>query len=83
MASFYYQIQLADKQASFEKLQWEAKTSDQKVEKLREELNSTHSQVSSLMLLFEGLSKDQPIAPAVDYDTEPLCLECLPEIVNL
>lgn len=76
-------IQLADKQASLEKLQWEAKTSDQKVEKLREELNSTHSQVSSLMLLFEGLSKDQPIAPAVDYDTEPLCLECLPEIDDM
>lgn len=76
-------IQLADKQASLEKLQWEAKTSNQKLEKLQEELNSTQAHVSSLMLLFEGLLKDRPIAPAVDYDTKPLCFESLPDIDDM
>uniref|UniRef100_A0A7C9D5U1 Uncharacterized protein n=1 Tax=Opuntia streptacantha TaxID=393608 RepID=A0A7C9D5U1_OPUST len=64
-------IKLADKQAALEKLQWEARTSHQKVERLQEELDSMQSQISSLMLLFEGLSKDEPIKPTEDYDISP------------
>jgi len=74
---------LADKQTLLEKLQRQAKTSNQMMEKLQEQLDSMESQVSSLMLVFEDQLKVQPIPPAEDYDARPLCLDPLPEIVSL
>ncbi|KAK9669083.1 hypothetical protein RND81_13G108000 [Saponaria officinalis] len=76
-------IKLADKQALFEKLQWEAKTSNEMVEKLQEELDSMQSQISSLMLIFEGLSKDAPVTATDDYDVSPHFVNHLPEIDDL
>lgn len=77
------QIKLADKQAAVEKLQWEAKTSNQKAERLQDELDSTQSQISSLMHIFEGLSNDDAVSPSEDYDTTPDYAVHLPDIVSL
>ncbi|KAL2935371.1 Protein MICROTUBULE BINDING PROTEIN 2C [Bienertia sinuspersici] len=76
-------IKLADKQAAVEKLQWEAKISNQKVERLQEELDSMQSQVSSLMQIFEGLSKDDPVTPTEDYDITPYYVDHLPDIDDM
>ncbi|CAO2826882.1 unnamed protein product [Amaranthus hypochondriacus] len=66
-------IKLADRQAAVEKLQWEARTSNQKVEQLQEELDSMRSQISSLMHIFEGLSQesDDAVTFDEDYDITP------------
>lgn len=76
-------IKLADKQAAVEKLQWEARTSNQKAERLQEELDSMQSQISSLMHIFEGLSKDDTVTPTEDYDVIPYYLDHLPDIDNV
>ncbi|XP_074317117.1 protein MICROTUBULE BINDING PROTEIN 2C-like [Silene latifolia] len=75
-------IKLADKQAALEKLQWETMTSNQKVEKLQQELESMQSQVSALMLIFEGLLKDTPVT-ATDYDVTPYFADHLSDIDEL
>ncbi|KAI7736150.1 hypothetical protein M8C21_009741, partial [Ambrosia artemisiifolia] len=64
-------IKLADKQAVVEKLQWEAMTSNKKVEKLQEDLNAFQGEMSSYTLLFEGLSDDHFTLPDQDYDLNP------------
>ncbi|XAR51248.1 hypothetical protein NMG60_11005818 [Bertholletia excelsa] len=65
-------IKLADKQAALEKLQWEAITSKGKVEKLQEDLDSMQGDMSSLMLLFEGLTEEEHTAMGTeDYDVTP------------
>ncbi|KAK1407375.1 hypothetical protein QVD17_38989 [Tagetes erecta] len=64
-------IKLADKQAAVEKLQWEAMTSNKKVEKLQEELNAFQGERSSYTLLFEGLSDDHFTLSDEDYDVNP------------
>ncbi|KAI3820911.1 hypothetical protein L1987_08464 [Smallanthus sonchifolius] len=64
-------IKLADKQAAVEKLQWEAMTSNKKVEKLQEDLNAFQGEKSSYTLLFEGLSDDHFTLPDQDYDANP------------
>ncbi|KNA03439.1 hypothetical protein SOVF_209180 [Spinacia oleracea] len=76
-------IKLADKQAAVEKLQWEAKTSNQKAERLQDELDSTQSQISSLMHIFEGLSNDDAVSPSEDYDTTPDYAVHLPDIDHI
>ncbi|XP_062116836.1 protein MICROTUBULE BINDING PROTEIN 2C [Humulus lupulus] len=76
-------ITLADKQAALEKIQWEAMTSNTKVEKLQEELNSVQGDISSFMLLFEGLLKTDPGHYAEDYDISPCNLDSLPCIDDL
>ena len=53
------------------------------MERLQEELDSMQSQISSLMLLFEGLSKDEPIKPTEDYDISPHYADHLAGMVNL
>lgn len=75
------QIKLADKQAAVEKLQWEAMTSNKKVEKLQEELNAFQGERSSYTLLFEGLSDDHFTLSDEDYDVN-LHGGHLPEIVS-
>ncbi|CAL5444819.1 unnamed protein product [Camellia sinensis] len=42
-------IKLADKQAALEKLQWDAMTSNKKVEKLQEDLGSMQGEISSFL----------------------------------
>lgn len=77
------QIKLADKQAALEKIQWEAMTSNTKVEKLQEELNSVQGEISSLVLLFDGLLKnDSGHYADEDYDISPCNLDNLPCIVS-
>ncbi|GAB2270183.1 hypothetical protein Dimus_005087 [Dionaea muscipula] len=71
-------IKLADKQAALEKLQWEASTSNQKVEKLQEEVGCMESQVSSYMLLLDSLSKDNLTLAAEDYDILPYHMDPIP-----
>lgn len=76
-------IRLADKQAALEKLQWEAMTSNRKVEKLQEELDSLQGQISSFMFLFEGLMKADAIVYGEDYDISPCTVDHLPHIDDL
>lgn len=79
----FEQIKLADKQASLEKLQWEAMTSNKTVEKLLGELDTLQGEMSSFMILFEGLVKTDSTVCAEDYDTSPCTLDHLPYIVSL
>ncbi|XP_057517371.1 protein MICROTUBULE BINDING PROTEIN 2C isoform X2 [Amaranthus tricolor] len=78
-------IKLADKQAAVEKLQWEAKTSNQKVERLQAELDSMRSQISSMMHIFEGLSQelDDAVIFVDDYDVTSFYTDHLPNLVCL
>lgn len=71
-------IKLADKQAAIEKLQWEAMTSNKRVEKLQEDLGSMQGEISSFLSLFEGLTKNHPTVSAEDYDVTPYHLNHLP-----
>lgn len=82
---FLSQIKLADKQAAVEKLQWEAKTSNQKVERLQAELDSMRSQISSMMHIFEGLSQelDDAVIFVDDYDVTSFYTDHLPNLVCL
>ncbi|XP_057480101.1 protein MICROTUBULE BINDING PROTEIN 2C-like [Actinidia eriantha] len=76
-------IKLADKQAALEKLQWEAMQSNRKVAKLEVDLGSTQDEISSFMLLFEGLANNPSIMPAEkDYDATPYHLNHLPPTVD-
>ncbi|KAF6140048.1 hypothetical protein GIB67_001789 [Kingdonia uniflora] len=76
-------IKLADKQAALEKLQWESTTSNKKVQKLQEDLDSTHGEMSTFMLLVEGLTKTDSIEYAEDYDITPYNLNHLPYIDDM
>ncbi|GAB4845350.1 hypothetical protein Ancab_038758 [Ancistrocladus abbreviatus] len=76
-------IKLADKQAALEKVQWEALTSNQKVEKLQEDIDSMETQISTFMLLFEGLSKDDSALTVEDYDIFPYHMDHVPYIDDM
>ncbi|CAK7335171.1 unnamed protein product [Dovyalis caffra] len=76
-------IKLADKQAALEKLQWEAVTSNQKVETLQQELVSIQEGISSFMLVFENLKTNNSTTYAEDYDIKPCYLDQLPDIDDL
>ncbi|XP_062027474.1 protein MICROTUBULE BINDING PROTEIN 2C [Rosa rugosa] len=73
-------IKLADKQAALEKLQWEAMTSNKSAEKLQGELDSLRGDISTIMILFEGLVKTDSTASAEDYDISPCTVDHLPYI---
>lgn len=79
----FLQIKLADKQAALEKIQWEAMTSNRQVEKLQEELDSIQGDISSFILLFEGLMKNGSAKYADDYDVKPCFLDYPSDIVSL
>lgn len=49
---------LADKQASLEKLEWEVKTSNKKVEDLQGDVSNMEFEIGSLMALFEKISEN-------------------------
>lgn len=65
---FILQVKLADKQAAVEKLQWEAMTSNKKVERLQEDLDKVQGEISSFMLLIEGLTRNDSAISVGDYD---------------
>jgi hypothetical protein len=74
---------LADKQAALEKIHWEMMTSNKKVEKLQEELDSVQTDISSFTLLLEGLAKTDTAKYTDDYDTKPYVFNHAPDIVSL
>ncbi|KAJ8772208.1 hypothetical protein K2173_027385 [Erythroxylum novogranatense] len=76
-------IKLADKQAALEKIQWEAMTSNKRVEKLQDELDSVQGGMSSLVMLFKELSKNDCVTHTENYDVKPCHLDCLPDICDL
>ncbi|KAK7330263.1 hypothetical protein VNO77_24452 [Canavalia gladiata] len=76
-------IKLADKQAALEKIQWEAVTSNKKVEKLQDELDSMQADISSFTLLLEGLTKTDTAKYTDDYDVKPYDFSHLPSIDDL
>ncbi|CAJ2649150.1 protein MICROTUBULE BINDING PROTEIN 2C-like [Trifolium pratense] len=76
-------IKLADKQAALEKIHWELMTSNKKVEKLQEELDSVQTDISSFTLLLEGLAKTDTAKYSDDYDTKPYVFNHAPDIDNM
>lgn len=79
---FFPQIQLADKQAALEKIHWEMMTSNKKVEKLQEELDSVQTDISTFTMLLEGLAKDDTAKYTDDYDTKPYVFSPVHGIVS-
>lgn len=78
----YSQVKLADKQAAVEKLQWETTTSNKKVERLQEDLDKVQGEISSFMLLIEGLTRNEFSISARDYDDDPYPIDQNHEIVS-
>lgn len=76
------QIKLADKQAAVEKLQWEAMTSNKKVERLQADQDKVQGEISSFMLLIEGLTRNDFAISAGDYDDVPYPLDQNHELVS-
>ncbi|KAE8658309.1 hypothetical protein F3Y22_tig00116971pilonHSYRG00118 [Hibiscus syriacus] len=76
-------IKLADKQAALEKTQWEAMKSEQKLEKLQNDINSMRGEFSSFMPLLNGLTKNTHTIRVEDYDVAPYHLEHLPYIDDI
>ncbi|KAG6572914.1 Protein MICROTUBULE BINDING PROTEIN 2C, partial [Cucurbita argyrosperma subsp. sororia] len=76
-------IKLADKQAALEKMQWEVMTSNSKIEELQEELMSSQGDVSSFMLLLEGLMKNDCNEGMEDYSLSLHLPESCPYIDDM
>ncbi|XVF54480.1 hypothetical protein PTKIN_Ptkin05aG0183800 [Pterospermum kingtungense] len=76
-------IKLADKQAALEKTQWEEMTSKQKVEKLKNDIDSMQGEFSSFMLLLNVLTRNNPATCAEDYDVAPYHLDHFPSLDDL
>ncbi|KAK7304221.1 hypothetical protein RJT34_15348 [Clitoria ternatea] len=76
-------FKLADKQAALEKIHWEAMTSNKKVEKLQEEIDSMHGDISLFTLLLEGLIIPDIAAYTDDYDIKAYDFNHLPSIDDL
>ncbi|XP_030440316.2 protein MICROTUBULE BINDING PROTEIN 2C [Syzygium oleosum] len=76
-------IKLADKQAALEKTQWEAMTSDKRVEKLQEELDAIQGDVSLIVSLFEGLTEHDATLYSGDTDINPYRADDLPWMEDL
>lgn len=58
-------------------------TSNKKVEKLQEELDSVQVDVSTFMVLLESLADTDTAMYPDDYDTKPYVFNHVPEIVSL
>lgn len=76
-------IKLADKQAALEKIHWEMMTSNKKVEKLQEELDSVQADVSTFTLLLESFAKTDTAKYTDDYDTKPYVFNHEPDIDDM
>ncbi|KAG8049890.1 hypothetical protein GUJ93_ZPchr0009g2269 [Zizania palustris] len=70
-------IQLAEKQAALEKLEWEAKVSSTKVEELQVDVASMDVEVSALMKLFRKITENDR-TPRPRERTDDSSLECEP-----
>ncbi|XP_039795602.1 protein MICROTUBULE BINDING PROTEIN 2C-like isoform X2 [Panicum virgatum] len=70
-------IMLAEKQAAIEKLEWQAKVSNEKVEELQVDVASRDAEVSALMKLFRKITENDR-APSPQDRTDDLSLECEP-----
>ncbi|GAA0165911.1 hypothetical protein LIER_21191 [Lithospermum erythrorhizon] len=73
-------IKLADKQAAVERLEWEAMTSKKKVEKLQQDMDRVQSEITTMMLVFEGLQMKESSVPTQKYDDAPYGCDLLNEI---
>ncbi|BAF25376.1 protein MICROTUBULE BINDING PROTEIN 2C [Oryza sativa Japonica Group] len=70
-------IQLAEKQAALEKLEWEAKVSSTKVEELQVDVASMDVEISALMKLFRKITENDR-APYSRERADDSSLECEP-----
>ncbi|KAL8124034.1 protein MICROTUBULE BINDING PROTEIN 2C [Apium graveolens] len=75
-------IMLADKQAALEKLRWEAMTSNTLAQKLQEDVNTMQEEMSSIMILCEGLRKNSDDVSTEDYDIPLNNVDHIPEDVD-
>lgn len=75
-------IMLADKQADLEKLKWEAMTSNTRAEKLQENVNTMQAEMSSIMILCEGLRKNYDDVSTEDYDVPLNYVDHIPDDVD-
>ena len=57
-------------------------TSNREVEKLQEELDSARVEISSFMLVFESLTKNDSASHTADYDITPNYLDSLSYVVS-
>lgn len=78
----FLQVKLADQQAALEKLEWEAKTSNRKVEELQDEFISMDLEITALMQIFEELSKNSSAVPPDDKITSFHYFEQVSPIVS-
>ncbi|CAM8982206.1 unnamed protein product [Rhodiola kirilowii] len=76
-------VKLAEKLAVLEKIQWEAMTSNNQVEKLQEDLKTAELEMSAFAILIEGLKKDETFAYTEDYDMIPHQLNDVATILDL
>lgn len=58
-------------------------TSNKKVERLQEDLDKVHGEISSFMLLVEGLTRNDFVISAEDYDDVPYPIDQNHEIVSV
>uniref|UniRef100_A0A0D9XET9 Uncharacterized protein n=1 Tax=Leersia perrieri TaxID=77586 RepID=A0A0D9XET9_9ORYZ len=70
-------IQLAEKQAALEKLEWEAKVSSTKVDELQVDVASMDVEISALMKLFRKITENDR-SPYPRERTDDSSLECEP-----
>ena len=82
VVAFILQIKLADKQAALEKLEWEAKMSNRKVEELQDESVSMDLEITALMQIFEELSKNSSATHPDEKITSFHYFEQSPPIVS-
>lgn len=77
-------MKLADNQAALEKTHWEAMTSNKKVKKLQEKLDSMQRDISSFTSLLDGLMTKSNTAECTDdYDIKPSEFDHQHSIVSL
>ncbi|KAK2989244.1 hypothetical protein RJ640_013192, partial [Escallonia rubra] len=76
-------LKTTQSQLSDAKLQWEATTSEGKVEKLQEDLDTMQEEMSLFMLLFEGLTKKNDTGFAEDIDVTVSDVDHFSEIDDL
>lgn len=77
-----FQVKLADKQAAVEKFQWEAMNANKKVDRLEEDLQAVEGEISSFMLLIEGLRRKEFALSDRDYDVFPYSVDESHELVS-
>ncbi|XP_059291744.1 protein MICROTUBULE BINDING PROTEIN 2C-like isoform X1 [Lycium ferocissimum] len=77
------QVKLADKKAAVERLEWEAMTSSNKVERLQEDVDRVQDEISSFMQFVRALTENDSRGSAEEYDVIPYLWDRSVEIDNL